>query len=73
MEDPDNESAINDAEDFSSFAYNEENKEFIDHLKVRNTLAGGLGREYERETGIPQGDPLSMMSTALPLNIHNSI
>ena len=39
--------------------------EFIHNLKVRNTLAGGLGQEYERATGIPQGDPLSIMSTAL--------
>ena len=34
-------------------------------MKVRNTIAGGLGKEYRRETSIPQGDPFSMMLVAL--------
>ena len=34
-------------------------------MKVRDTIAGGLGEEYVRKTSIPQGDPLSMMIVAL--------
>ena len=34
-------------------------------MTVRNTVAGGLGSEYSRETSIPQGDPFSMMLVAL--------
>ena len=40
---------------------------FVDDLEVRNTIAGGLGQPYSRKTSIPQGDPLSMMVTALLL------
>lgn len=39
--------------------------DFIDNLQVRNTLAGTLGQAYERLAGIPRGDPLSMLVTAL--------
>ena len=38
---------------------------FQDKMKVRNTVAGGLGEEYVRKTSIPQGDPFSMMLVAL--------
>ena len=34
-------------------------------LGVRNTVAGGLGEEYQRKTSIPQGDPMSMAVVAL--------
>ena len=40
---------------------------YVDALEVRNTVAGGLGEPYKRPTSIPQGDPLSMMVTALLL------
>ena len=40
---------------------------YIDTLVVRNTIAGGLGEPYTKKTGIPQGDPFSMMITALLL------
>ena len=40
---------------------------FVESLEVRNTIAGGLGRPYSKKTGIPQGDPFSMMVTALLL------
>ena len=40
-------------------------KNFQEEMKVRNTIAGGLGSEYRRETSIPQGDPFSMMLVAL--------
>ena len=32
-------------------------KNFQEAMKVRNTVAGGLGSEYTRHTSIPQGDP----------------
>ena len=32
-------------------------KNFQENMKVRNTVAGGLGSEYDRKTSIPQGDP----------------
>ena len=41
--------------------------QYIDNLQVRNTVAGGLGKAYSRPTGIPQGDPFSMMVTSLLL------
>ena len=37
---------------------------FQEAMKVRNTIAGGLGEEYVRKTSIPQGDPFSMMNVA---------
>ena len=40
-------------------------KSFQEELKARNTISGGLGSEYKRETSIPQGDPFSMMLIAL--------
>ena len=30
-----------------------------------NTIAGGVGEPYHKPTSVPQGDPLSMMVTAL--------
>ena len=39
--------------------------DFQETMKIRSTVAGGLGEEYERKTSIPQGDPYSMMMTAL--------
>ena len=38
---------------------------YIDNLKVVNTVAGGIGEAYSKPTGIPQGDPFSMMVVAL--------
>ena len=38
---------------------------FLNNIKVRNTVAGGLGEEYEKRTSIPQGDPMSMAVIAL--------
>ena len=40
---------------------------FLEELTVRNTIAGGVGKRYDRKTGIPQGDPMSMMATAILL------
>jgi hypothetical protein len=40
-------------------------RSFQETMEVRNTVAGGLGSEYVRKTSIPQGDPYSMMMTAL--------
>ena len=36
-------------------------------LKMRNTVAGSVGKEYTKKVGIPQGDPLSMLFAALIL------
>ena len=38
---------------------------FQESLKVRNTIAGGMGKEYQKISTIPQGDPLSMVITSL--------
>ena len=38
---------------------------FLENLKIRNTIAGGLGKEYAKETSIPQGVPMSMAVIAL--------
>ena len=40
-------------------------EKFLEKLKVRNPIIGGMGTQYERPTGIPQGGPLSMMVTAM--------
>ena len=40
---------------------------FQEELLIQNTISGGLGKPYKRRCGIPQGDPLSMMMTALLL------
>ena len=40
-------------------------KKFLDKLLVYNTVAGGVGKGYHEKASIPQGDPLSMMVTAL--------
>ena len=40
-------------------------KKFQEAMKVRNTIAGGLGEEHVRKTSIPQGGPFSMMNVAL--------
>ena len=37
----------------------------LEQLEVRNTVVGGIGTPYKRPTGIPQGDPFSMMVTAM--------
>ena len=38
---------------------------FLEQMEVRNTVVGGIGEPYKRPTGIPQGDPFSMMVTAM--------
>ena len=38
---------------------------YINNLEDVNTLAGSAGEPYTRQTGIPQGDPISMMVIAL--------
>ena len=40
-------------------------KRYQESLQVRNSVAGGLGRSYQKKTSIPQGDPFSMMLVAL--------
>ena len=42
-------------------------RSFQEALTVRNTVAGGLGEPYLKPTAIPQGDPMSMVITALLL------
>ena len=42
-------------------------REFQESLKIRNSLAGTLGKEYKKKNSIPQGCPLSMAITALLL------
>ena len=42
-------------------------KRFLEHLVIYNTISGGLGAAYTKPTTIPQGDPMSMMVTALIL------
>ena len=42
-------------------------RNFQEELRVRNTIAGGLGEAYAKPTSVPQGDPLSMMVTSLLL------
>ena len=39
----------------------------INGLRVRSTIAGGLGKAYGEPTGIPQGDPMSTVIVALML------
>ena len=34
-------------------------------MTVYNTIAGGVGEGYHKPASVPQGDPLSMMVTAL--------
>ena len=38
---------------------------FLESLVVRNTIVGGIGTPYKRPTGVPQGDPFSMMVAAM--------
>ena len=38
---------------------------FLNEMLVFNTVAGGVGEVYHKPTSVPQGDPLSMMVTAL--------
>ena len=38
---------------------------FQEGLRVRNNVGGTMGEAYRVDTGIPQGDPLSMMIAAL--------
>ena len=45
----------------------EADRRFLDGMMVYNTVAGGVGEAYSKPTSIPQGDPLSMMVTALLL------
>ena len=40
---------------------------FVDSLEVRSTVNGGIGQPYTKKASRPQGDPLSMMITALSL------
>lgn len=42
-------------------------KSFQDSFKVRNTIAGVIGKEYKKISSIPQGGPLSMVITSLLL------
>ena len=39
--------------------------DFQERLKAYNTVAGGVGKPFQKPTSIPQGDPLSMMVVAL--------
>ncbi len=34
---------------------------YVNNLEVVNTVTGCLGENFTKPTGIPQGDPLSMM------------
>lgn len=38
---------------------------YLEHLKVYNCVAGGMGTPYVRICGIPQGCPFPMTSVAL--------
>ena len=40
-------------------------RRYQESLLVRNSISGGLGQVYRKRTSIPQGDPFSMMFTAL--------
>ncbi len=40
-------------------------RRFQEALTIHNTVAGGIGRGFQRRCGIPQGCPLSMAMTAL--------
>ena len=42
-------------------------RRYQEALKMRNTVAGGVGTPYGKKVGIPQGDPLSMLFAALIL------
>ena len=42
-------------------------RKFLEKMGVHNTVAGDLGEAYDKPMGIPHGDPLSMMVTALLL------
>ena len=42
-------------------------RRYQEDRRVRNTVAGSLGKPYKKEVGIPQGDPLSMLFAALIL------
>ena len=42
-------------------------RKYQEALQMRNTVAGGIGKPYTKEVGIPQGDPLSMLFAALIL------
>ena len=38
---------------------------YISQVRVFNTISGAIGVDYSKLIGIPQGDPFSMMATAL--------
>ena len=40
-------------------------KNFLENLKVYNSIGGCVGHKYTRQCGIPQGCPLSMTVVAL--------
>ena len=42
-------------------------KRFLQAIHVQNMVAGGFGKAYHKPPSIPQGDPYSMMVTALIL------
>ena len=42
-------------------------EKFQEGLTAYNTIAGGIGEGYKKPTSVPQGDPLSMMVTALQM------
>ena len=39
-------------------------KDFLEGLELHNSIGDGLGCAYKQKTGIPQGDPFSMMVVA---------
>ena len=40
-------------------------RSYLEGLQVLNTLEGGVGREFTKECGLPQGDPWSMAMISL--------
>ena len=40
-------------------------EDYIEHFKLYNCLAGGVGTPHNRRCGIPHGCPFSMMIVAL--------
>lgn len=40
-------------------------KDYIEHLKLFNCIAGGVDTAHQRRCGIPRGCPVSMMIVAL--------
>ena len=42
-------------------------KDYLENLTLYNSVGEGIGQPYKQRTGIPQGDPLSMMVVSLYL------